>query len=113
VDSVSLPITRGYYLLFGITDIGLYSNCTYAFDPDTGLVVRHTVDSIEPAPEERVYGMLFDLVGGGRGHGQHRDSIQSRSQGENHTVPAPALVPVPVPALVGAVDSAVTIRPPK
>jgi hypothetical protein len=114
VDSVSLPITRGYNLLSGLTNIGLYRNCTYAFDPDTGLIVRHTVDSIEPAPEERVYGMLFGLVGGGHGqHEHHGDSVQSQSEKENGPVSVLALVSVPVPVPVGAVYSAVTMRPPK
>lgn len=50
-------------------------NCTYTFSPHTGLVERHTVDSIEPAPHESFYeairGLRLGLGGSAPGIGPH------------------------------------------
>lgn len=36
-------------------------NCTYTFSPETGLIHRHAVDSIEPAPHESFYEAIRGL----------------------------------------------------
>jgi hypothetical protein len=45
------------------------SNCTYTFSPLTGLIVHHSVDSIEPAPHQALFEALgkFGLLEGGLG----------------------------------------------
>ena len=34
------------------------SNSTYTFSPVTGLINKHTIDSIQPAPHEAVFDLL-------------------------------------------------------
>ncbi|KAI0084990.1 hypothetical protein BDY19DRAFT_987277 [Irpex rosettiformis] len=44
-------------------------NCTYTFSPLTGLIIHHSVDSIEPAPHQALFEALgkFGLLDGGMG----------------------------------------------
>ncbi|KAI0788918.1 hypothetical protein BC629DRAFT_1593421 [Irpex lacteus] len=44
-------------------------NCTYTFSPLTGLIIHHSVDSIEPAPHQALFEALgkFGLLDGGVG----------------------------------------------
>ncbi|KIP05879.1 hypothetical protein PHLGIDRAFT_128602 [Phlebiopsis gigantea 11061_1 CR5-6] len=46
-------------------------DCTYTFSPQTGLILQHTVDSIEPAPHQALFEALskFGLLGGMEGPG--------------------------------------------
>ncbi|KAL0577550.1 hypothetical protein V5O48_004448 [Marasmius crinis-equi] len=44
-------------------------NCTYGFSPITGLILSHTINSIEPAPHQTVYDALRVSLGGVFGHG--------------------------------------------
>jgi hypothetical protein len=50
----------------------LTRNCTYTFVPETGLIERHVVESIEPAPHASFYEGLRMLrlgLSGGEGRG--------------------------------------------
>lgn len=51
--------------------VPVYSNCTYTFSPASGLVLLHSIDSIEPAPTQALFEALgkFGLLGGGGGRG--------------------------------------------
>lgn len=44
-------------------------NCTYTFSPTSGLILLHTIDSIEPTPHQALFEALgrFGLVGRGGG----------------------------------------------
>ncbi|KAJ8082477.1 hypothetical protein AAF712_001593 [Marasmius tenuissimus] len=44
-------------------------NCTYGFSPITGLILTHTINSIEPAPHQTVYDALRASLGGVFGQG--------------------------------------------
>lgn len=46
-----------------------HRNCTYTFSPLTGLIIHHSVDSIEPAPHQALFEALgkFGLLDGGVG----------------------------------------------
>ncbi|KAF7800161.1 hypothetical protein EIP86_011407 [Pleurotus ostreatoroseus] len=46
-------------------------NCTYTFSPISGLILQHSIDSIEPAPTQALFEALgkFGLLGPGAGRG--------------------------------------------
>ncbi|KAF9261110.1 hypothetical protein L218DRAFT_870659 [Marasmius fiardii PR-910] len=56
-------------------------HCTYGFSPATGLIYRHTINSIEPAPHQTVYDALRASLGGVFGHGYRVPGASDRSEG--------------------------------
>ncbi|KAJ3478420.1 hypothetical protein NLI96_g9764 [Meripilus lineatus] len=68
---------KSLFLGLGITGAGRVSkanvewevNCTYTFSPTSGLILLHTIDSIEPTPHQALFEALgrFGLVGRGGG----------------------------------------------
>lgn len=50
-------------------DAILYRNSTYTFSPNTGLIYRHVINSIHPAPHQAVYDALRSSLGSVFGYG--------------------------------------------